>query len=118
MAEIDYTELDPECVSLVRAMNVFPGIQTFESCCGHGKNPFCVWFTAESLEVLPALLYWFQRCQSCSPSGVGGWQVKVSTDCSQHPACFLAESGSVGKDAHAEAEIIAMEMLNGHAHNA
>lgn len=106
---VDYTEIDSECVSLVKAMNTFPGISTFESCCGHGKNEFCIWFTAESLEALPALVYWFAACHS----GVYGWHVEVATDCSQRPVSFLAESRKKGAAAYREAEQIAKAMADG-----
>ena len=103
---INYAELDPECVSLVRAMNTFPGITTFESCCGHGKTPFLVCFTAESLEVLPDLIYWFEGCHL----GIYGWRVEVTTDCSRRPAAFLVESTEKGEAAYREAEQIAKAM--------
>lgn len=37
-------DLDPEIRNLVIAMNHLPGIQTTESCSGHGKDPVWVWF--------------------------------------------------------------------------
>ena len=51
--------MDEECVELCAAMCRMPGIETHESCCGHDKNPYRVWFTADGLESLPRLLYWF-----------------------------------------------------------
>lgn len=36
--------LDPEVARLVAALNALPGIETTESCCGHGINPFRIWF--------------------------------------------------------------------------
>ncbi len=51
--------MDPECVRLCDAMNAFPGIRTVESCCGHGKKPYRIWFKARDLLVLPRLLYYF-----------------------------------------------------------
>ncbi len=36
--------LDPEVAKLVGALNGLPGIETTESCCGHGKVPFRIWF--------------------------------------------------------------------------
>jgi len=92
--------MDQECVALCDAMNHLPGIETFESCCGHGKDNYRIWFMTEGLENLPALLYWFDGCHS----GFYGWCVKVRTDCGQSPAHFCVE-GPV--NAHAEAERIA-----------
>ena len=51
-------DIDAECVDLYLAMNRLPGIQTIESCCGHGKHQYRIWFWADSLEALPRLLYW------------------------------------------------------------
>ncbi len=36
--------LDPEVRALCVAMNRLPGIATVESCSGHGKTSFCIWF--------------------------------------------------------------------------
>lgn len=38
--------MDPECIELCDALNGLPGIRTIESCCGHGKEPFRVFFIA------------------------------------------------------------------------
>lgn len=96
-------DLDPEVLSLCRAMNAFPGIVTIESCCGHGNEPFRIWFMATSLEALPSLLYWFDACHT----GQYGWSVRVHTDCSADHATFTAE-GPCG--AYEAAESIAKDM--------
>jgi hypothetical protein len=41
--------IDKECLNLCLAMNRLPGIFTFESCCGHGKSPFHIWFYVDGL---------------------------------------------------------------------
>jgi hypothetical protein len=97
------SRLDKECVKLIEAMNTMPGIRTFESCCGHGDYPFRIWFFAESLEVLPELLYWFDGCHC----GVYGWEIIASTDCSMAPARFRVESTEMGCIAYEEADEIA-----------
>ncbi len=102
------SDMDPECIPLVEAMNIVKGISTFESCCGHGNHPFRIFFSAESLEVLPPLLYWFDKCHS----GVDGWRVEVSTDCSMSPATFMATSTTKGEKAYAEANEIAEIIIN------
>ena len=51
-------DIDPEVVALCDAMNSLPGIATFESCCGHGKYPFSIWFTADDTEGL----FFLTRC--------------------------------------------------------
>jgi len=92
--------MDKECISLCKAINSISGLQTTESCCGHGDTPFRVWFTTEDLDALPDLLYWLNYCHS----GCSGWQVTVTTDCVKSPVSFCIE-GPVG--AYKEAEKIA-----------
>jgi hypothetical protein len=49
--------LDPPCVDLCVELNLVPGIETTESCCGHGENPYVIGFDAnQSLEVIRELL--------------------------------------------------------------
>ena len=102
------TGIDKECVGLIKAMNKMPGICTFESCCGHGNQPFRIWFFAESLKVLPDLLYWFDGCHC----GVYGWEVIASTDCSRAPVRFRVESEAIGRQAYEEAGKIAAAIVN------
>lgn len=49
--------IDSECTPLCDAINRIPGLDTFESCCGHDKHPFRIWFTVSDLTALPVLLY-------------------------------------------------------------
>ena len=42
---MDYDgKMDNECVALCDALNNLPGVATFESCCGHCKRPYSIWF--------------------------------------------------------------------------
>lgn len=102
-------DIDEPCRELVREMNLFPGIRTVESCSGHGERPMRVFFVTDSLEALPALVYWFSACHS----GVRGWKVTVSTDCVCSPAMFCAGSEQIGAPAYAEARQIAASMASG-----
>ena len=95
-------KMDRECVMLCDALNGFPGISTFESCCGHGEGPYCIWFQADKLASLPPVLYWFAFCHSGCP----GWHVEAGTDCSMAPAYFLVE-GPVGEQGYEDAQAIA-----------
>ncbi len=95
--------MDKECIALCDAMNRFEGIRTYESCCGHNKSEFNIWFVAESLEVLPELLYWFAGCHC----GFYGWSIKVKTDCGMSRPTFNVE-GPAG--AYEEADEIARLM--------
>jgi hypothetical protein len=51
-------KMDAEVVSLCDALNACPGIITFESCCGHGKDPFSIYFYATD----PVGLFFVTRC--------------------------------------------------------
>lgn len=100
-------DMDAECVALCTAMNKVPGIRTIESCCGHGRYPYRVWFIAESLDVLPELIYWFAGCHC----GHYGWRVIVTTDCVMSDATFRVE-GPIG--AFDEADHIAQLLEETH----
>ncbi len=102
---VDVDGMDPECVSICAAMNKMPGIRTTESCCGHGKHPFRVFFAAETLEALPLPAYWVARCHS----GFAGWQIIVFTGCGMGPIRFLLE-GPTGEEAYRQANEIAESM--------
>jgi len=103
------SRIDAECVKLCVAINLMPGIETVESCCGHGKGPFHIWFITDNLEDLPPLLYWFDGCHC----GFYGWQVIVTTDCAMSPVSFLIE-GTIGEQSYTEADEIA-ELITGYA---
>lgn len=94
--------LDPEVLALCEALNDLPGIRTTESCCGHGRHPYRIWFTARRLRNLPRLVYWFDGCHC----GYYGWRVVAVTDCGMKPIAFMAE-GPVGEEAYEQAAGIA-----------
>ena len=83
--------MDPEVVDLCAALNRLTGVTTVESCCGHGKETYCIWFQVERLEDLPSVPWFVDVCHS----GQKGWRVIVSTDCCMSPASFMLE-GPVG----------------------
>jgi len=110
-------DMDKECVSLCNAINLFfPDIFTIESCCGHGKDNFAIWFKVDNLEVLPRILYYFDPCHSGfvqegdtrAYSGFA-WQVKVRTDCAMQYPTFLLE-GPIGTEAYEQADLLAKEI--------
>jgi hypothetical protein len=95
--------MDPEAVELVEALNLFSGVRTISSCCGHGRDTFSIWFVVEDLESLPPILYHIDGCHS----GVYGWAVEVTTDCAMSPVKFRLDSTSRGEQAYSEAQQIA-----------
>lgn len=99
--------MDKECVILCEAINKIKGIRTVESCCGHGETPYHIWFTAERLDCLPNLLYWFAGCHC----GYSGWAIKATTDCAKSPVIFCIE-GPEGEIAYEQSKEIAKFIVN------
>ena len=51
-------KIDKECVNLVYMLNTLDGIATTESCCGHFKSPYRIFFLCNSFNTI-GMLY---RC--------------------------------------------------------
>ena len=49
---IPYEDIDYEICDLIRLINMVEGIETVESCCGHGQSPCRIWFKADDIECL------------------------------------------------------------------
>lgn len=96
-------KIDKECVPLINAMNQCRGIDTIESCCGHGKSTFRIYFKPKRLVDLPFLLFYFDGCHT----GEYGWVCRVRTDCAMSPVHFVVESSTMGKEAYKSANNIA-----------
>ena len=91
--ETDERGYDIEVVALVDALNALPGIRTIESCCGHGESGFRIWLRAQAVADLLPINYWIDPCHS----GVHGWNLTVSTDCSHDPdSVYFLLSGPAG----------------------
>ncbi len=94
-------KMDKECIALCDAINTFAGIRTILSCCGHGRQPFLIWFIARSLAALLPLLGCLR--------GYDGWRCEVETDDSVSIARFIIE-GPVGRQAYRDANDMAKRM--------
>lgn len=100
---MNYTgTMDKECVQLCNAINLIKGITTHNSCCGHNKDEYHIWFMAKTLKSLPELLYWFDGCHC----GFYDWRVIINTDCAMSPVAFMVE-GPIGIQAYEQANEIA-----------
>ena len=55
--EIPYDDIDYEIRELIRCINDVEGIETTESCCGHGEMPCLIWFKADSTEVVTKFIH-------------------------------------------------------------
>lgn len=72
-------DIDYQCIELCNFLNSIPGVQTFESCCGHCKERFSIWFFCDSIPALTRLGRATERNYSD-----GKWEIVVdSTD--NHP---------------------------------
>ncbi len=43
--------MDKECIELCNIINSLPGLETTESCCGHGKGPYMIFFKVKISKV-------------------------------------------------------------------
>lgn len=96
-ARLPYTgRMDRECVALCNALNALKGITTFESCCGHGDQPFLVWFFATEVQLSAPILRALDH----------QWRITLShVDCPYRVA-FLLEGPSNPKAGDELAEYI------------
>jgi hypothetical protein len=78
--------LDPECFELCDALNRLPGIRTDESCCGHGRDCFEIYFQADNLTALPNVVRWFSSCCTLFPRD---WTVEVWQGCEHDQLSFI-----------------------------
>ncbi len=80
-------DMDKECISLCTKLNSLGDVQTYESCCGHLKGRYMVFFKCHSFERLGKLY----RCVDRNYSD-GKWEILVDgTDV--HPTyCFCLRS--------------------------
>ena len=101
-------DMDPECSALCTALNKYPGIRTVDSCCGHGRRPYSVFFKAMCIDDLPPVLYWFDSCHC----GHYSWDVVVLTDCGMSYPTFHIR-GPIGEQAYLESLHIAELLLGG-----
>ena len=72
-------DIDKECIELCNALNSLPSVRTFESCCGHLKDIYSIWFFCTNIDTISRL----GRTVSHNYSD-GKWELLVdSTD--THP---------------------------------
>ena len=44
--------MDQEIIELCDLINSYEGLQTFESCCGHGKDRIRIWFIVDDMNAV------------------------------------------------------------------
>lgn len=83
-------DVDCECVSICNTLNRFPDVETYESCSGHGENPFSVWFKCSNIDTLSRL----GRAVSRNYSD-GNWEIVLDTTDTRPRGCFWLRAKSV-----------------------
>ena len=88
--EIKYpSDMDEQCIELYYLLNSLPDTETYESCCGHGKEPYMMFFRCGSIDVLTRL----GRAVNKNYSD-GNWEIVVdSTDTSPYGCFWLRTKG-------------------------
>jgi hypothetical protein len=112
--EIGGTEevMDPEVVDLCNCLNSLEGIETFNSCCGRGKDPMRIWFRVHNNKGLFILTrsvdkrYWKYD-----------WKITLSVgdiyDENGYPLYYLLESTDVGENCYTQAQSL-IDNINYH----
>ena len=91
----DGDKMDPECVSICNALNLLEGIETISSCCGHGFQPFRIYFVAEFLNDLKPIMELIDESEI--------WRVRVSMATGNMEIYFILESANGWADAYGSA---------------
>ena len=99
-------DMDKECIRLCDALNELPGITTIESCCGHGRDMFRIFFDADSLKDLGVMVQFFSSCHN----GKDGWLVEVYGLCDNEDA-HLVIRGPMGSQAYEDSKSIASKIM-------
>lgn len=79
--------MDEECIELCDCLNSLPGVETFESCCGHLRSEYHVWLRCSDWDSLSIL------SRACSWN-YGGypWTLSVDHTDTRPCLCFRLES--------------------------
>lgn len=81
IAIINYEEFDKECIELCKTLNTMDGLNTTESCCGHFKNKFMIFFRCDNFSTLAKISRSVNRNYSD-----GKWELLV-IDKDTYPCC-------------------------------
>jgi len=98
--------MDAEVRQLVLALNKLPGIQTFESCCGHGEHPYRIWFEAapNEEEGMDRLLQAVQN--GAWPCGER-WYLRTIDD---QPFCYILTSRDIGPSTYGQSRLLCQHL--------
>ena len=57
--------MDKECIEVCDLLNSYPGVKTFESCCGHLKDRYMIFFKCNNFVSLAKIFRCVNRNYSC-----------------------------------------------------
>ena len=114
--------MDPEVIPLCDAINMLPGIRTFESCCGHGKAPFMIFMRVSTRpgprELRQEGLFFLTRCVDFRYWKYGStWKIElqvgeVMSPNGDLPVIYMLHSGDVrGAEAYDQANDLLQNMV-------
>jgi len=108
--------MDSEVIKLCNALNNLPGIITTESCCGHGTQPFKVWFRVDGrVDHLLQGLFFLTRCIDRRYWKYGDqWSLSLSVgDTTKNgilPTEYLLKSTATGNEAYGQVHSLLLNM--------
>lgn len=105
-------DMDSEIIELCDAINCIPGIETSDSCCGHGKNPVSVFIDISD----PVGMFFLARCTSRRYWKYGHkWSLKADVSDAMKgdmpPVYLYLSSESVGEEAYGEADSLVKNIV-------
>ncbi len=118
--EPDYPAFDPEVVELCRAMNALPGITTSESCCGHGKEGFIIFFRVAEADHRGLFILTWSVDNGYFKHGPF-WEIKLNVSdspTSPLPINFMLESTVRGEEAYKQAQDVVDNIVYHRKHEA
>lgn len=100
--------LDPEVVDICVAMNKLDGVRTTESCCGHGTEPYRIFFQVSKLKCLTIVYYFISERPD--------WNIQFTAsnmlDLDRiEPSSFVL-IGPIGDEAYRDSKDIADEIID------
>ena len=89
--------MDEDCIGLCDAMNELDGCETFDSCCGHNKKPYSIFFNCDNCYSLAVLARSIDR--RYLPSDIQ-WTIILETleNSDREQYCYEIRSNFVYKD--------------------
>lgn len=85
-------DMDEQCIELYYLLNSLPDTETFESCCGHEKEVYMMFFRCYSIDVLTRL----GRAVNKNYSD-GNWEIVVDSVDREPYGCFWLRTKTVLK---------------------